>query len=144
MELTISTPALLFSTVSLLMIAFTNRFVALSSLIRSLHEKYQQSHDSIIVEQIKNLRLRVSLIRNMQVITVTSLLFCVICMFLLFFDIQALARWFFGFGLFGQTVALALSVWEITISTKALEVELSDMENKGRTLKDFFMKNDHK
>ncbi len=142
MELTISTPALLFSTVSLLMIAFTNRFVALSSLIRSLHEKYQISHDLIIVEQIKNLRLRVSLIRNMQVITVTSLLFCVICMFLLFFEIQLLARWFFGIGLFGQSIALSLSVWEITISTKALEVELSDMENKGRTLKDFFTKND--
>jgi len=128
MELGIGTPALLFSTVSLLMIAFTNRFMSMASLIRGLHEKFQQNPAESILKQIRNLRLRMSLIQYMQIIAIISLIFSVICMFLLFMNEQLIARWFFGIGLLGMSISLALSAWEITISTKALEVELSDME----------------
>jgi len=129
MELSIGTPALLFSTVSLLMIAFTNRFMSMASLIRGLHEKFQKNPDEAIVMQIDNLRLRMKLIQRMQIIAIISLSLSVICMFLLFMNEQLVARWFFGVGLLGMSIALALSAWEITISTKALEVELSDMED---------------
>jgi len=129
MELSIGTPALLFSTVSLLMIAFTNRFMSMASLIRGLHEKFQKNPDEAIVMQIDNLRLRMKLIQRMQIIAIVSLILSVICMFLLFMNEQLVARWFFGVGLLGMSIALALSAWEITISTKALEVELSDMED---------------
>ena len=129
MELSIGTPALLFSTVSLLMIAFTNRFMSMASLIRGLHEKFQKNPDEAIVMQIDNLRLRMKLIQRMQIIAIVSLILSVICMFLLFLNEQLVARWFFGVGLLGMSIALALSAWEITISTKALEVELSDMED---------------
>jgi Trk-type K+ transport system membrane component len=129
MELSIGTPALLFSTVSLLMIAFTNRFMSMASLIRGLHEKFQKNPDEAIVMQIDNLRLRMKLIQRMQIIAIISLILSVICMFLLFLNEQLVARWFFGVGLLGMSIALALSAWEITISTKALEVELSDMED---------------
>lgn len=129
MELGIGTPALLFSTVSLLMIAFTNRFMSMASLIRGLHEKFQQNPADSILKQIQNLRLRMSLIQYMQIIAIFSLILSVICMFLLFMNEQMIARWFFGVGLLGMCVALVLSAWEITISTKALEVELSDMEH---------------
>jgi Trk-type K+ transport system membrane component len=129
MELSIGTPALLFSTVSLLMIAFTNRFMSMASLIRGLHEKFQKNPDEAIVMQIDNLRLRMKLIQRMQIIAIISLILSVICMFLLFMNEQLVARWFFGIGLLGMSIALALSAWEITISTKALEVELSDMED---------------
>jgi hypothetical protein len=128
MELSIGTPALLFSTVSLLMIAFTNRFMSMASLIRGLHEKFQQNPDDAIVMQITNLRLRMKLIQRMQIIAIISLILSVICMFLLFMNLQVAARWFFGIGLLGMCISLGLSAWEITISTKALEVELSDME----------------
>lgn len=128
MELSIGTPALLFSTVSLLMIAFTNRFMSMASLIRGLHEKFQKNPDEAIVMQIDNLRIRMKLIQRMQIIAIISLILSVICMFLLFMNEQLIARWFFGVGLLGMSIALALSAWEITISTKALEVELSDME----------------
>jgi hypothetical protein len=128
MELSISTPALLFSTVSLLMIAFTNRFMSMASLIRDLHEKFQKNpHDSILM-QINNLRKRMSLIRNMQIVAIVSLLFSVFCMFFLFLEFQVVARWLFGIGLVGMSIALIMSAWEITISTDALEVELSDMQ----------------
>jgi hypothetical protein len=78
--------------------------------------------------QIDNLRIRMKLIQRMQIIAIISLILSVICMFLLFMNEQLIARWFFGVGLLGMSIALALSAWEITISTKALEVELSDME----------------
>jgi len=129
MELGIGTPALLFSTVSLLMIAFTNRFMSMASLIRGLHEKFQQNPAESILKQIQNLRLRMSLIQYMQIIAIVSLILSVICMFLLFMNEQLIARWFFGLGLLGMSIALGLSASEITISTKALEVELSDMED---------------
>ena len=129
MELGIGTPALLFSTVSLLMIAFTNRFMSMASLIRGLHEKFQQNPVDSIFMQIQNLRLRMKLIQNMQIIAIISLLLSVICMFFIFFNNQLIARWFFGTALVGMCIALGLSAWEITISTKALEVELSDMED---------------
>ena len=80
MELGIGTPALLFSTVSLLMIAFTNRFMSMASLIRGLHEKFQQNPDDSILKQIENLRLRMKLIQNMQIIAIVSLILSVICM----------------------------------------------------------------
>lgn len=128
MELSLGTPALLFSTVSLLMIAFTNRFMSMASLIRDLHEKFQQKPDKVILIQIINLRKRMSLIQYMQIIAIISLLLSVVCMFLLFMELQVLARWFFGSGLLGMSLALALSAWEILISTKALDAELSDME----------------
>jgi hypothetical protein len=129
MELGIGTPALLFSTVSLLMIAFTNRFMSMASLIRGLHEKFQMNPDDSILKQIQNLRLRMKLIQYMQIIAIFSLILSVVCMFLLFMDEQLIARWFFGLGLVGMCIALCMSAWEITISTKALEVELSDMED---------------
>ena len=111
------------------MIAFTNRFMSMASLIRGLHEKFQQNPAESILKQIRNLRLRMSLIQYMQIIAIISLIFSVICMFLLFMNEQLIARWFFGLGLLGMSIALCLSAWEITISTKALEVELSDMED---------------
>ena len=43
MELSINTPALLFPAITLLMLAYTNRFLALASLVRSLHDEYNQA-----------------------------------------------------------------------------------------------------
>ena len=101
----------------------------MASLIRGLHEKFQQNPVDSIFMQIQNLRLRMKLIQNMQIIAIVSLLMSVICMFFIFFNNQLIARWFFGTALVGMCIALGLSAWEITISTKALEVELSDMED---------------
>jgi hypothetical protein len=130
MELTIGTPALLFSIVALLMVAFTNRFVSISGLIRELHEKFQQNpHNEVITKQIKNLRQRVNLIRNMQLIAVSSLLLSVICMHIIFLDHRQLAPFIFAMSLSLLCVALVMSAWEIAISTHALNIELSDMES---------------
>jgi hypothetical protein len=84
MEITLTTPALLFPAVSLLLVAYTNRFLALGSRIRNLHAQYKSTPDIILSSQIIILRKRVVLIRNMQFLGVASLFLCVLCMFLLF------------------------------------------------------------
>lgn len=129
-ELAISTPALLFSIISLLMIAFTNRFMSMASLIRDLHEKFQKNPDKKILIQIKNLRRRISMIRNMQIIAISSLLISILCMFFIFLGLDVFAKWLFVAGLVGLSISLIISAFEITISTEALDAEISDMEDE--------------
>ena len=129
MELELSTPALLFSAITLLMLAYTNRFLAIATLIRGLHKNYLKDPDKeIIVEQIHNLRRRLTLIKNMQLFGVFSFLLCVICMFLLFKGFTAAANFVFISSMLSLLISLGISLVEIQISTKALNLELLDME----------------
>lgn len=132
MEITLTTPALLFPAVSLLLLAYTNRFLALASLIRSLHERFQQSPDEILIGQIANLRRRIRLIRDMQAIGVFSLFLCVLCMFVLFAGQLLLGKILFAVSLLLLMWSLWLSVVEIRISVQALDLHLSDLEQPGR------------
>ena len=148
MELQLSTPALLFSAITLLMLAFTNRFLAIATLIRGLHKNYLKDPDQeIIVEQIHNLRRRLTLIKNMQLFGVFSFLLCVICMFLLFKGFTDAANWTFVLSMVSLLISLGISLVEIQISTKALNLELSDMEEifqKRKSGLDLFFKKDEK
>ena len=148
MELQLSTPALLFSAITLLMLAFTNRFLAIATLIRGLHKNYLKDPDQeIIVEQIHNLRRRLTLIKNMQLFGVFSFLLCVICMFLLFKGFTDAANWTFVISMVTLLISLGISLVEIQISTKALNLELSDMEGifqKRKSSLDLFFKKDEK
>jgi hypothetical protein len=129
MELSITTPALLFPAISLLMLAFTNRFLALASLIRNLHSSYKDhTNKTGVLKQIKNLRLRLRLIRLMQWYGVFSLFTCVLSMFFVYMTYQRMAGYFFASSLITMLFSLFLSLSEIQISTRALEIELSDME----------------
>jgi hypothetical protein len=130
MELTLTTPALLFSAISLLLLAYTNRFLALANLVRSLHAAYKEKPNELLYGQIQNLRLRISLIRYMQVSGITSLLLCVLCMFLIYIGELGLAVIVFGVALLLLIASLAISIWEIQISVKALNLHLSDLEEK--------------
>jgi hypothetical protein len=128
MEINLTTPALLFPAISLLLLAYTNRFLTLATLIRSLHRQFKEHPNDLIWGQIKNLRLRVKLIRNMQVLGVLSLLLCVVCMFVIFSGNLKLAEFIFGVSLILLILSLAVSAWEIQISVKALNIQLSDLE----------------
>lgn len=130
MRIELATPALLFPAVSLLLLAYTNRFLAISSLVRGLHARYQTSRDRVLVSQIHNLRLRLSLIKNMQALGVTSLFVCVVCMFVLFAGSQAAGKVLFGLSLLLLMASLALSVREIQLSTGALNIQLADLEGE--------------
>ncbi len=135
MELNLTTPALLFPAISLLLLAYTNRFLTIANLIRGLHSRYKENPDKAILGQIKNLRIRVILIRNMQALGVLSLLLCVLCMFLLFADEIIVGRYVFGVSLILLIASLAVSAYEIQISIRALEIQLSDMEEFNKAIK---------
>jgi hypothetical protein len=129
MELTVNIPALLFPAISLIMLAYTNRFLALSSRVRMLHDKYQtQEERHLIFTQIKNLKYRLKLIRNMHTYGVASLLFAIVSMFFIYIESQRIAEFVFAASLIAFSWSILLSFIEIRLSTKAIEIELSDME----------------
>jgi hypothetical protein len=128
-QLTLTTPALLFSAISLIMLAYTNRFLAYAAVIRSLHDKYLQKNDEILIKQIKNIKQRLYLTRSMQIAGITSLLLCVLTMFLIYIEQHTIAIWVFGLALILLIISLALLIKEIQISVKALEHHISDIEN---------------
>lgn len=132
--MTLTTPAVLFPAISLLLLAYTNRFLTLATVIRNLHKEYQENPNHKIFYQIKNLRRRAYLIRNMQVFGVLSLFFCVFCMFLLFAEQIVIAQYLFGFSLILLMISLALSIWEIQISMKAINIHLSNLEQKPQNI----------
>jgi hypothetical protein len=104
--------------------------MSMASLIRDLHEKFQKNPDKTILIQIINLRKRISMIRNMQIIAISSLLLSILCMFFIFFGFDIIAKWLFVIGLVGLSISLIISAFEITISTEALDAEISDMEEE--------------
>lgn len=129
MEITLTTPAILFPAISLLMLAYTNRFLAMASLIRSLHAHHaQRKHDPGYRGQLANLRLRLRLIRRMQTWGVLGFFLCVLAMVCLFFGYEPAGRTIFGCSLVCLMVSLATSVVEIRISLDALEIELADLD----------------
>lgn len=132
MELTLTTPALLFPAISLLLLAYTNRFLTLANLIRELHARYKNNPEEIILAQIKNLRYRVYLIRNMQVFGVASFFLCVLTMFVLFLGYETIGAVLFGASLVSLLISLGLSLREVQVSVDALSYRLSDIEGLNR------------
>jgi hypothetical protein len=126
--LTLTTPTLLFSAVSLILLAYTNRFLGYAQLVRTLYEKFSNNPNSVLLAQIKNLRTRLYLTRTMQILGVLSLFFCVVSMFLIYINFLVLASWAFGFGLLLLIISLAYSTYEIIISVRALDLHLKNME----------------
>ncbi len=127
-ELSISTPALLFSAISLILLAHTNRFLTYSSVVRQLYSAYQAQPGQIILHQLINLRKRLYLIRGMQISGIFSLLMCVTSMFFIYIHQQVIAEVLFGIGMICLIISLSMSIQEIRISTKALDLQLSDLE----------------
>ncbi len=128
MELTLTTPALLFPAISLLLLAYTSRFLSLAALMRDLYGRHKAQPDPKIKGQITNLRYRIVIIRNMQICGVLSFLFCVLCMFVLFAGLISLGKWIFGASLILLLVSLALSLREIQVSIDALNLQVQDID----------------
>ena len=127
-ELTLTTPALLFSAISLIMLAYTNRFLAYAAVIRNLHDKYLEKQDDTLIQQIINLKRRLHLTRLMQILGISSLLLCVLTMFLIYVDFHMAAIWVFGTALVLLILSLAFLIMEIQISIHALILHLKDIE----------------
>jgi hypothetical protein len=144
-DLSINIPALLFPAITLLMLAYTNRFLSLASLVRKLHSEYiQGGREKNILNQIKNIRSRLNLIRYMQGFGILSFFCCVLCMYVIFRGMMELAHVIFALSLIFLLTSIVLSLIEINKSTKAIELELSDIEelNKNNIFTDMFSKED--
>lgn len=128
MTLSLETPALLFSATSLILLAYTNRFLTIAQIIRNLKRNYEQEHSKSILLEIKNLNLRLTLIRYMQLFGVLCLFISVFAMLMLFLDQQLIGIYLFGLSLLCLLVSLALSFWGISISVKALKIHLEDLK----------------
>lgn len=128
MEISLTTPALLFPAISLLLLAYTNRFLAIANIIRHLHAKYLENPKSVLEGQLDNLRTRLFLIRTMQFFGVASLFLCVLAMFFIYLQGGRWGGIIFGVSLVFLLISLFISLREIQLSTKALEIELGDME----------------
>ncbi|TDS18724.1 uncharacterized protein DUF2721 [Maribacter caenipelagi] len=128
MELTLGIPALLFPAISLTMLAYNARYLAIAALIRQLHKKYQETASTSIGLQVQKLRKRLTIIKNMQATAIVSFLLAVITMSLIYVELTLWANLIFGISLFALMISLVLSLIEVQLSTKALEIQLKDME----------------
>ncbi|GAB3719153.1 DUF2721 domain-containing protein [Flavobacterium koreense] len=127
MNLSIETPALLFSATSLILLAYTNRFLTIAQIVRGLKKTYDEKENKSILIEIKNLNLRLTLIRYMQLFGVLSLFLSVFGMLVLFMEWKVVGIYIFGASLLSLLISLGISFWEISISVKALRVHLSDL-----------------
>lgn len=131
MEFTLTTPTVLFGMLSLLLLAYTNRFLGLAKLIRDLHYQWAKSHHAPIHAQIGNLRRRIRLIKWMQFLGALSILLALLSMASVYLGQMPVGKTLFGVALGALTLSSMLSLYEIYISTDALEIELADMEEKS-------------
>ena len=134
MEISFNTPALLFPAISLLLLAYTNRFLALANLVRKLHDEYEKGKGNhIVIKQIHSLRYRLRLVRYMQTLGVFSFVCSVLTMYSIYSEWVVVSRYVFATALLSLLISLVISLIEITQSTRALELELSDIEEPEKS-----------
>lgn len=130
-DLAYSTPGLLFPAISLLMLAYTNRFLGLASLARHLTAEFSAKPDPRFEAQVVNLRQRIALLRHTQAMGVLSLLACTASLLALLAQWQLPAKGLFASALLFMLISLALSLREIQLSIHAINVELDRFFGNG-------------
>ena len=129
MQLTLSIPALLFPAISLTMLAYNARYLAIAALIRQLHAQFVKTQDTPLKRQIESLGKRLNIIKNMQASAIISFLLAAVTMFLIYVEQNVFANIIFGVSLVFLMVSLILSLIEVQLSTKALGIQLRNMES---------------
>lgn len=128
--MTLTTPALLFPAISLLLLAYTNRFMTLAQIIRQLHDRYTGRNEERTLIQLNYLKQRLVLIKHMQIFGVASFLLCTLSMFALFIHQELTGELLFGSSILALSISLIFSLYEITLSTNALNLEIENVEKK--------------
>ncbi|MFB0904757.1 MAG: DUF2721 domain-containing protein [Nonlabens sp.] len=130
MNLTLSIPALLFPAISLTMLAYNARYLAIAALIRSLYSQYEETDSEKVLLQVQKLTKRLTIIKNMQAVAILSFLLAVITMFLIYIELSFWAKIVFGTSLIALMLSLILSFIEVQLSTKALNIQLQSIGKK--------------
>ncbi len=128
MDITITTPALLFPAISVLFLAYSNRFLGIANRIREQHNLFNKTQSPVAKKQIDSLRLRIRFIIAMQLLAVIGIICCIIAMGLIFYGLQYYGNLAFGFSMIFIVLSLLASISELLLSTNALNIELEDME----------------
>ena len=128
MQLSLSIPALLFPAISLTMLAYNARYLAIAALIRQLHKQFEETSAQPLKQQIHYLRKRLGIIKNMQASAIISFLLAAVTMFLIYVERNVWANGTFGIILVFLVISLILSFLEVQLSTKALGIQLKNME----------------
>ena len=128
MQLSLTIPALLFPAISLSMLAYNARYLAIAALIRQLHSQYRETGSKNLDLQVRQLQKRLNIVKNMQAVAILSFLLSAITMFLIYVELEIWANVAFGISLLALILSLILSLVEVQLSTKALSIQLNDME----------------
>ena len=126
--------AIMFPAIPLTMVMFGNRFHTTSVLIRQMHDEYiyEKVMPAKFNQQLKILKSRIVLLKRAQIAMGLSFLFNMLSVFALFFNAILPAKFFFGLCLLSIIVALIIYLYEITLSTKALQYHLLDLDNMNK------------
>ncbi len=127
----LTTPALLFPAISLLLLAYTNRFLTLAQVVRQLNVSDERGA-ALVQRQLPGLKRRIVLTQYMQGFGVFSFLLCALSMFALFVEAALPGKLLFGASILILALSLILSLAEVLISTEALTVVVNDLEQAGR------------
>ncbi len=130
MELTLSTPAILFPTISLLLLAYTNRFISIGNRLRTLHDRYTSNQTKGLLKQISIFKRRIKMIRDLQLVGIGSLFLCVLTMLLIFENYMVAAKSVFTASLVMLLASFTIAAYEIIISTHAMNIQLQDIEQE--------------
>ena len=128
MEISLTTPAILFPAISLLLLGFSNRFVTTATLIRQLKNNLRPENQGNVHKQIKNLQTRIRLIIGMQAFGVSSIILCTLAMIAIYYQQSMWGSILFAFSLLFMVISLLISLWEVLISSRALNVELEEIK----------------
>lgn len=131
-EFSLATPALVFSSVSLLMLAYTNRFVVIADLIRDLHKTHQNQPNESILKQINNLEYRMDIIKKMQMFGAASFITSIISMIALAFGLSSSSFSLFIISLITLVISLLYLLRELSVSIDALKIQLDDIHSESQ------------
>lgn len=129
MNFDVTTPALIFPAISLLMLAYTNRFVVLAQLIRDLDKQYRETRSKNQLMQIANLRMRMTYIKSMQVLGALAFIIAASSMLLNMLGQDYISFIVFGFSLLPLIASLIFLLLELNMSIGALSVQIDDLED---------------
>jgi hypothetical protein len=124
-------PALIFPAISLLFLAYTNRFLGLTAVARKMlaaHLAEAQPHWEV---QLINIRRRLHLIRQMQMMGLGSIILAALSMGALVNAFERLGQGLFVCSLVCFIGSMGICVHEIKLSIDAIEVEFKRAKIPG-------------
>lgn len=131
MELTLTTPALLFPAIAILMLGYINRYIGTASVIRNFKKDYDTGYTHVdVTRQLKILKRRIELSKWMLLLGMKALALASISMFLLFAGYQTAGKVSFGLSLIIMVLSALVSLYETFLSNKSLLIEVDDILKK--------------